>query len=85
MLKAVVAHCESTATEENKEGANRTEIKNSYKLLRKLLECLKFVLADMLKLMELIEEKNNAMQEIPVSEIDPEKVRTGLLGFGNHT
>jgi hypothetical protein len=73
MLRAVVAHCEQESTTVKKEKEARED--ESYKLLKKMLEALKSLLADMLKLMELVEEKNiSENQEIPANVVDPKKV-----------
>lgn len=45
-----------------------------YKLLEKFMECLKLLLKDMWKLLALTEGKNEQQQEVPVNEVDPQKV-----------
>lgn len=53
-----------------------------FKLLEKMLECMKFLLKDMMKLLELMEDKHDVAQEVPVNEIDPQKIHQLVeMGF----
>lgn len=80
MIEELMKHCEtfsdlgpSTSTEDKKD-VNTNEEQASFKLLEKLLEFMKGLLQDMMKLLELTEGKLDAPAEIPVGEIDPNKV-----------
>lgn len=78
----MVKHCEETGTNTAQQSSSATPVvqlttseeDNLFKLLEKLLECLKFLLKDMMKLVELSEDRQDSGPEIPVSEIDPQKV-----------
>ena len=74
-------HCEtfsddpsmpSTSTSSDKDKGGNEQA--AFKLLEKLLEFMKGLLKDMMKLLELTEGKSEAPAEIPVGEIDPAKV-----------
>jgi hypothetical protein len=66
-MKVLINHCQEK-TKGNKEDDKL------YKLLEKLMESLKFLLKDMLKLLELTEGKADAAAEVPVNAIDPDRV-----------
>ncbi|KAL7072127.1 hypothetical protein ACQ4LE_008758 [Meloidogyne hapla] len=91
MLKELMKHCEalsdsdskpSTSTDSEKGiGGNKSE-QAAFKLLEKLLEFMKGLLKDMMKLLELTEGKSEAPAEIPVGEIDPNKIQQLVeMGF----
>nr|CAD2160959.1 unnamed protein product [Meloidogyne enterolobii] len=89
MLKELMKHCEtfsddpsmpSTSTSSDKDKGSNEQA--AFKLLEKLLEFMKGLLKDMMKLLELTEGKAEAPAEIPVGEIDPAKIQQLVeMGF----
>uniref|UniRef100_A0A914LPH2 UBA domain-containing protein n=1 Tax=Meloidogyne incognita TaxID=6306 RepID=A0A914LPH2_MELIC len=89
MLKELMKHCEtfsddpsmpSTSTSSDKDKGGNEQA--AFKLLEKLLEFMKGLLKDMMKLLELTEGKAEAPAEIPVGEIDPAKIQQLVeMGF----
>uniref|UniRef100_A0A914KUE9 UBA domain-containing protein n=1 Tax=Meloidogyne incognita TaxID=6306 RepID=A0A914KUE9_MELIC len=82
-------HCEtfsddpsmpSTSTSSDKDKGSSEQA--AFKLLEKLLEFMKGLLKDMMRLLELTEGKSEAPAEIPVGEIDPAKIQQLVeMGF----
>lgn len=72
LFKALVATCSELPIDPPNELKERHA--QIYKLLEKFMECLRLLLKDMLKLLALTDGKNEQQQEVPVNEIDPQKV-----------